>query len=133
MPAGVAGAELRNQLGESTQSGGNPQLTVWDASRRQWIPAADAFGAGNTDRLIGPLGEVWVRASGQMFPFEYAGRTVAGRALDLDHFSAQIGEGLRAPRPGQHPGKIEDTDAGERHRRALERSFAHAEIVREPG
>ena len=42
-------------------------------------------------------------------------RVVAGAgALDLDHVGAQIGQGLRAPRPGQHAGEVEYADAFER-------------------
>ena len=44
--------------------------------------------------------------------------TVAGRALDLDHVGAEVGEDLGAPGPGEHPRQVEHADAGERLRRA---------------
>lgn len=79
LPPGIDGNDLTNELARSGQSHGNPQLTVWDARQRQWVALAEGFSSGSPDRLIGPAGEVWVRASGQLFPFEFAGRSVAGR------------------------------------------------------
>jgi len=38
------------------------------------------------------------------------------RLLDLDDVGAGIGQGLRAVRPGQDPGEVDDLDAGERLR-----------------
>jgi hypothetical protein len=42
--------------------------------------------------------------------------------LDLDHFGAQVGEQLRAPRAGEHAGEVEDADAREDriHRKVME-------------
>ena len=80
LPPGADPQQLRNQLERSGQSNGNTQLTVWDARASQWIPLDEGFETGDRSRLVGPLGEVWVRASGQMFPFEFAGRTIAESA-----------------------------------------------------
>lgn len=76
LPGGADVQQLRNQLERSGQSNGRTQLTVWDVPSGQWIPVDEGF-AKDTTRLVGPLGEVWVRASGSMFPFEFAGRTIA--------------------------------------------------------
>ncbi len=48
-----------------------------------------------------------------------AGIIAAARHLHLHHISAQIGQCLRAPRPGQHPRQIKDTDTGKRRRRNI--------------
>ena len=39
-----------------------------------------------------------------------AGVAAAGRSFDLDHIGAEIGQGLRAPGPGEHAGQIEYAD-----------------------
>ena len=65
-----------------------------------------------------------------------AGVVAAARALDLDHFGAQIGEQLRAPRAGQHAAQIEDLDALERlqwRRLQKRRSWSTARAALWPG
>ena len=78
LPPGANLGLLRNQLDVSNQSGGpgRAELTVWDRADRQWVPAA--AGLSDPRRVVSPLGEIWVRASGELFPFEYSARTVAG-------------------------------------------------------
>lgn len=78
LPADADITQITNQLERGDQSGGRPDLTVWNPERRAWVGPDTAFGPGTQGQLVGPLGEVWVRASGDMFPFEYAGRTIAG-------------------------------------------------------
>src|SRR5205085_11080704 len=38
----------------------------------------------------------------------------APRPFDLDHFGTEVGEQLRAPRPGEHAAQVEDLDPVER-------------------
>ena len=78
LPPGADATLLTNQLGRSNQTGGNPTVTVWDRVARQWVPAADVLTDVQPRRVVSPLGEVWARANGEMFPFEYSARTVAG-------------------------------------------------------
>lgn len=78
LPPGADAGLLTDQLDRSNQSGGRSTMTVWDRVARQWVPAEDALTDVAPRRLVSPLGEVWVRASGEMFPFEYSGRTIAG-------------------------------------------------------
>ncbi|MBA2317774.1 MAG: hypothetical protein H0V93_08355 [Euzebyales bacterium] len=50
------------------------ELTVWDPAARRWVPVADGLPDGGPPTAIGPLGEVWVRATGELYPFEFSGR-----------------------------------------------------------
>jgi hypothetical protein len=77
LPPGADPNDMTNQLWNSRQSGGQPDVTVWDWEEGQWADSATAF-TGDLSRLAGPMGEVWARASGELFPFEYSGRTIAG-------------------------------------------------------
>lgn len=77
LPPDAPLAQMSNHLDRNGQSGGNPEMAVWDRAQQQWTPAEEAF-AGNREDLVGPLGDVWARASGEMFPFEYSARTIAG-------------------------------------------------------
>ena len=78
LPAGANVNHLSNQLERGDQSGGRADITVWNPQRREWIEPAAAFAPSTRPQLVSPLGEVWVRATGDMFPFEYQGRTIAG-------------------------------------------------------
>ena len=42
-----------------------------------------------------------------------AGIVAGPAALDLNHVGAEIGQNLAGPRPGQNPGKLEDTQSGQ--------------------
>ena len=42
------------------------------------------------------------------------GVVAAAGPFDLDHFGAEVGEQLRAPRPGEHAAEVEDPDALQR-------------------
>lgn len=55
-------------------------LAVWDHGSRSWQPTDDAFGDGGADaqRFRSPLGEVFVRATGELFPFNFSAHTVSG-------------------------------------------------------
>ena len=77
LPPGADPDQMTNQLDDSRQSGGRADITVWDWQQGQWTDDASAF-AGDPQRLVGPMGEVWARANGELFPFEYSGRTIAG-------------------------------------------------------
>jgi hypothetical protein len=77
LPPGADPDRMTNQLANSRQTGGRTDLTVWDWQQGQWQDDDSAF-AGDPRRLVGPMGEVWARASGELFPFEYSGRTIAG-------------------------------------------------------
>lgn len=69
-------------LHEDLDRGDGPsvELGVWDWGIRQWVPRAEAFpgGAGDPARFLSPLGEVFVRATGDLFPFDFSGRSVSG-------------------------------------------------------
>lgn len=54
-------------------------LEVFDVIGRAWIPLAEAFpdGVGEPDRLLSPLGELYVRVSGELHPFDFSGRGVS--------------------------------------------------------
>ena len=76
LPPGGDPSTLRNELLRSNQAdGGTIVITVWDQQARQWLEPDDAFAGSG---MVGPLGEVWVRASGDMYPFEFSARTIAG-------------------------------------------------------
>ena len=76
LPPGGDPATLRDQLHRSNQAdGGVVDITVWDRRARRWLEPEEAFGG---DDMVGPLGEVWVRATGDMYPFEFSARTIAG-------------------------------------------------------
>ena len=77
LPPGADPSQMTNALNVSRE-GGNPDMTVWDRSARQWLTDDEAFALADRGRLVSPLGEVWARANGEMFPFEFAGRTIAG-------------------------------------------------------
>lgn len=55
---------------------GNGGLEVWDVVDRSWVPLDDAFpgGRGDPGRLVTPLGEVLVRVTGELHPFDFSGR-----------------------------------------------------------
>lgn len=76
LPPGGDPDTLRNQLHRSSQAdGGVVDMAVWDRQARQWVEPDEAFkGSG----MVSPLGEVWVRATGDMYPFEFSARTIAG-------------------------------------------------------
>ena len=78
LPPGARASELTDELGRSNQSGGRADLTVWDHDAEQWVSTSEAFDAGRRASIVGPLGDIWARASGEHFPFEYSARTVAG-------------------------------------------------------
>ncbi len=61
-------------------------------------------------------------------------RVVArARLLDLDHLGAEIGERLRAPRPREHAGEIENAEAGEWGGHEILARSAQPVWVRHPG
>ena len=86
------------------------------------------------DRQIVRVGEVehdraLVAVDGQVVGADIAaGRrhpvpgVVAGRALDLDHVGAEVGQQHRAVRPGEHAGEVGDHDAATAVRPARRRS-----------
>lgn len=80
LPPGGTLPTLYADLGRAEQFGGRLDLTVWHRPTATWVPVPDAFprGEGDPAALVSPLGEVWVRASGDLFPFEFSGRVVSG-------------------------------------------------------
>jgi len=59
------------------------ELTVWDYETRQWRPLAEALPPGGRVQpgsLLDPLGTLYVRASGDLVPFDFSARTVSGVA-----------------------------------------------------
>jgi hypothetical protein len=84
LPPGAAPQALHNELERGGVAGPRLQLSVWDAADRRRVALDDAFGPdgdrGDPAALVGPFGEVWVRASGELFPFEFSGRSISGRS-----------------------------------------------------
>lgn len=82
-PPGATPAVVYSDLDRGDQFGGSVELTVWDHAARQWLPAGQALplGGGDAATLVDPLGQLYVRASGELFPFEFSGRGVAGVAV----------------------------------------------------
>lgn len=64
-----------------TPAPGALRLEVYDHAEVGWVPAAAAFGAGGGDpeRLLSPLGEVHVRAAGDLIPFDFSARGIGAR------------------------------------------------------
>lgn len=56
---------------DGARFGGQVEFQAWVPAERQWVPLDRVFpdrgGAG-----VSPLGEVWVRATGELFPFEFS-------------------------------------------------------------
>jgi hypothetical protein len=53
-------------------------LEIYDHDARSWVLVADAFDGGDTTtRFVSPLGEVYVRAAGELHPFDFSGRGIA--------------------------------------------------------
>jgi hypothetical protein len=78
LPPGADPAQISDQLERSNQSDGRPNLTVWNDVQRRWVDADVALGGPDWQSVVSPLGEVWARVDGEMFPFEFAGRSIAG-------------------------------------------------------
>jgi hypothetical protein len=60
------------------------ELTVWDHDVRQWLPLDVALppeGRADPGSLLDPLGTLYVRASGDLVPFDFSARTVSGVAV----------------------------------------------------
>lgn len=79
------GGRLDRLVGDlERSSGGAADLTVWDVPARQWVRADEALPGGDGDpaRLVSPLGEVHVRASGNLSPFDFSGRSVGSLPLE---------------------------------------------------
>lgn len=76
-PAG-AGAALRASLDRNEVTAPDrpaPELWLWQRRERQWRPLTDALpdGRGGPDGYVSPLGEVYVRATGPLFPLSLSG------------------------------------------------------------
>lgn len=58
--------------------GGAVGLEVWDHALDRWVGVDEAFaGTGGGSSLLGPLGQVFVRATGELQPFDFSGRGIA--------------------------------------------------------
>lgn len=83
LPAGGRLDTLFSDLDRSDLSelevGPPPELSVWDHPSRNWNPLDVGFpgGAGDPSRLVSPLGEVYVRATGGRM-FDFSARSVSG-------------------------------------------------------
>lgn len=58
-------------------------LEVFDRGSGAWVPVAEALRAGDHERLVSPLGEVYVRLGGPGHVIDYASRGLAAR-LDAE-------------------------------------------------
>ena len=83
-PAGGRLDALAEDLERGQEFGNQVALAVWDVPDRQWVPLDEAFpeGRGDPARLLSPLGELHVQATGELFPFEYSARAVFGAPAD---------------------------------------------------
>lgn len=55
--------------------GGGGGMEVWDHDARRWVAAVEAAPGGTTDAArpwVGPLGDVWVRATHELVPLDVA-------------------------------------------------------------
>lgn len=82
LPPGAQAADLANEL-ETGAAGGSIEMTVWDHNERTWLAVDSALpDDGPPARgVVGPLGEVWARATGELFPFEFSARTIVDDTL----------------------------------------------------
>ncbi|HVM00009.1 MAG TPA: hypothetical protein VM324_12020 [Egibacteraceae bacterium] len=75
-PSGI-GAPLRALVDRQvlTPHGDTPELWLWERTERQWRPLDDALpgGTGGPDGYVSPLGEVYVRVTGPLFPLRFSG------------------------------------------------------------
>lgn len=81
LPPGGAVPVLYETLADhGPAEGGHIEVAVWDHTDRQWTTIGEAFGAdgGDPARLVDPLGQVWVRARGDLFPYDYSAAAVMG-------------------------------------------------------
>ncbi|HUH07733.1 MAG TPA: hypothetical protein VML96_08000 [Egibacteraceae bacterium] len=77
LPAGERDVRLAADL--SGREFGQVTLEVWSESQREWLALDQAFdenGRAEPSVLLTPLGELYVRASGELWPFEYSTRSV---------------------------------------------------------
>ncbi len=86
----------------------------------QCADAGDVRGLGEIgdDPALAAVASVEIRGGARAVALIDEGRSpgagiVAGRALDLDHFGAKVGQHLPCPRPGQDAGEFDDLQAGE--------------------
>jgi hypothetical protein len=77
LPPGTDPAAVRADLDRGNGQGAI-ELTVWDPAARTWLPVAEGLPDLGPPTAIGPLGEVWVRATGELYPFEFSGRSLRG-------------------------------------------------------
>lgn len=80
LPPGGVVPVLHQALADGGRAGGRIEVEVWDQTVRRWVGLGEAFGTdgGAPEQLVDPLGQVWVRARGDLFPFDYSGFAVAG-------------------------------------------------------
>lgn len=77
LPAGAPQGDLQAQL--RGPAGMRIDLEVWHPERQEWLPAQATFGEGVAQTEVAdPLGQIWVRASGDLYPFDYSSRTLSG-------------------------------------------------------
>lgn len=79
IPQRLAEAIAEQEAGAMVGAGG---LEVYDRLERAWLPVAEVFPDGTAtdpDAYVSPLGEVFVRVSGELFPFDFSGRGIGGR------------------------------------------------------
>lgn len=72
--------QLADAIADQRASSGG--LEVYDRLQRAWLPIDEVFGDGavtDPTPYVSPLGEVFVRVSGELLPFDFSGRGIGGR------------------------------------------------------
>lgn len=78
LPPGADAPILADDL-QRSEFGGNAHLDAWSDEDGVWLPFDGVYPAGEGDpaRVLSPVGDLYVRATGELFPFETSGRGVA--------------------------------------------------------
>lgn len=82
LPAGGQVEQLHEDLNRGL--GAAVDVAVWEPATRRFLEREEAFpgGVANPARFVDPLGQVVVRVSGQLTPFDASGRSVSGIAVE---------------------------------------------------
>lgn len=73
-----AGSDVGALVADLDRGEGAPTFHAWVPGEREWRLVDEVFDGGRADpaALLGSFGTMWIRASGELFPFDFSGRTV---------------------------------------------------------